>query len=88
MGGLQAAEFANLVSEGQVSLDNALTWHLQSNHYPPVHLDFLPIAKQAIEYANGGDYDTIISMPNGIDKSVAQIIEGLHLESFLCEDGE
>lgn len=78
MGNLQASEMASLLQE-----DVALTWHLTSNHYPPIHLDFLPIAQQALKLARQDDYDTIIDMPNGISKSVADIIDGLHLETFL-----
>ena len=70
------------------SVDQALVWHLQGNHYPPIHPDFIAPAKQAIELANQGKWDTIITLPNGVDKSVGGIIEGLHLESFLTSEEE
>lgn len=78
MGRLQATEMARLAK-----LDVALRWHLRANHYPPVHLDFLPVAKRAIKEGKKENWDKKIKMPNGITKTVAGIIEGLHLEPFL-----
>lgn len=83
MGSLQASEFAGLVEEGSVQLDQALTWHLRGNHYPPIHLDFLAPAKQAIELANEGDFTTEIELPNGKILTVGAIVRGLHLDSFI-----
>lgn len=67
-------------------LEQALAWHLSANHYPPVHPVFLPTARQAIELANQGDWNAEIVMPNGITKSVAGIIDGLHLSAFLDQN--
>ena len=83
MGNLQASEFSNLVEQGSIQLDQALTWHLRGNHYPPVHLDFLPAAKRAIELANENDFTTEIELPNGKILTVGEIVIGLHLDSFI-----
>lgn len=83
MGNMQAQEFAGAVESGEMSLGMALTWHLTSNHFPPIHRDFIPVAKEAIERANEGDWDHEILMPNGLTRTVSQIVEGLHLDSFL-----
>ena len=83
MGSLQASEFSSLVEEGSIQLDQALTWHLRGNHYPPVHLDFLPSAKKAIELANEGDFTSEIELPNGKILTVGEIVRGLHLDSFI-----
>jgi hypothetical protein len=85
MGNLQSIEMAEEVKQG-LQLDVALEWHLTSNHYPPIHRVFIPVAKQAIELANDGNWSQIIDMPNGRSLSVSSIIEQLHLDSFL--DGE
>lgn len=87
MGSLQASEFSSLVEQGSIQLDQALTWHLRGNHYPPVHLDFLPSAKKAIELANENDWTTEIQLPNGKILTVAAIVSGLHLDSFI-QSGE
>jgi len=88
MGSIQASEFSNLVDEGAIQLDQALTWHLRGNHYPPIHIDFLAPAKQAIELANDGDWKTEITLPNGKIKTVGEIVDGLHLESFIKSEEE
>lgn len=81
MGRLQAEEMVS-----QLSQDQALRWHLQYNHYPPISLDFIPTAKKAIKKANQEECGYIIKMPNGRILPVSEIIEGLHLESFLDEE--
>ena len=88
MGSLQASEFSNLVEQGSIELEQALIWHLRGNHYPPIHVDFVAPAKQAIELANEGDWKTEITLPNGRVKTVGQIIEGLHLDSFIKQEEE
>lgn len=81
MGRLQAGELvANL------PIEQALELHLKCNHYPPVNSVFIPVAKDAIDRANKGDYDTVLKMPNGKSQSVSQIIEGLHLDCFLDQE--
>lgn len=82
MGALQAREMA----ESGLSLRTALDWHLTSNHYPPVHRVFIDTAIEAIEHANEDDWDHVIEMPNGISKSVADIVTGLHLGAFIDSD--
>jgi hypothetical protein len=69
-----------------IDLDTSLTYHLQSNHYPPVSLDFIDTAKQAIDLANQGDFKTRITIPNGVTLEVHQIIKGLHLDFYLDEE--
>ena len=82
MGRLQAEEMVARLSQEQ-----ALRWHLQYNHYPPIDEVFIPIAEQAIELANVGDWEVELELPNGLEKAVSFIVEGMHLESFLDENG-
>ena len=83
MGNLQAREMASLAD-----LETAVTWHLRSNHYPPVHADFVPIALKAIELANEGEYDAELTYPNGLVRTVAHTVEGLHLDAYIDNEGE
>lgn len=85
MGHLSAMDMA-----AHAPLDVALVWHLQSNHFPPVHTDFIPVAKQAIAAAVEAwvvdDPDPLaeeVEMPNGIVKALGDIVEGLHLDAFI-----
>lgn len=80
MGRLQAEEIKAMLPE-----DQALKWHLQCNHYPPINLVFLPVAQKAIELAKQEDWEEVIELPNGKSLTVVKIIEGLHLETFLEE---
>lgn len=86
MGTTGAMGMADAVGDGAVSLDSALHWHLTSNHFPPINPVFLPVAKQAIEWANEGLWDARIEMPNGRTLPVSQIVEGMHLDAFIAGD--
>lgn len=69
--------------------DQALEWHLTANHYPPIHVCFVPIAKLAIDQAavaateDPAVWDETIKMPNGRTMSVRDIVGGLHLWPFV-----
>lgn len=70
--------------------EQALRWHLSSNHFPPVPLEMLDPCRKAIELANAGeDVNTTIELPEGFGwKSMATapvwaILEGYHLDGFL-----
>lgn len=74
-----------------------LEYHLQYNHYPAVPLAFVTTAEEALEAAALEDWERLILLPTGIQKSAASIIEELHLRDFLdmqdatedeAEDGE
>lgn len=88
MGNMHATEYAGMASAGEISLDTALLVHLQSNHYPPVHSVFVPVAREAIERANAGDWDFEQEYPNGLVRTVAYTVDGLHLHAFLDGDEE
>ena len=66
----------------------ALTYHLQVNHYPPVSLDFLPLAEKALACAREGNFDEELDLPQGGTKTVAVVIKGLHLDAFVDFDDE
>lgn len=82
MGALQAAEMARWSDR-----PTALRWHLQSNHYPPVSLAFLPVVERAIDLAESGHFDTTLALPNGRELTVRAIVDELHLWEFVREDG-
>jgi len=76
---------AESIGEVDIPLSVKLKWHLQGNHYPPVHEVFVPLCEQVIACANAGEWDTVLDMPNGLSRTVAFIVENLHLEPF-CDD--
>ncbi len=84
MGRMQAKEMKDLAS-----LDQALSWHLTNNHYPPVPLTMLPVCKEAIKLANADDWYALLQLPADITyhgethAPVNAIIKQHHLDSFL-----
>ena len=83
MGNMRACGMAEAVRDGQITLRVALYDHLISNHYPSVDPAFVDTALAAISKVDGNEDDHEIAMPNGITKTAAQIVDGLHLEPFV-----
>jgi hypothetical protein len=71
--------------DGLIDLNTAIRHHLQHNFYPPVHTAFVDTALEAITNANNGDYDTEVTMANGLVRTTAFVIDGLRLEAFIYE---
>ena len=65
MGSISAAGFAEQVDEGNISLAAALSWHLQSNHYPPVPSFFIGACKESIELGRDEEWDADVELPRG-----------------------
>ncbi len=92
MGHAGAAGFAEQVALNNIRLEQALSWHLSGNHYPPLPGELIPVAKAAIEKANEGEWDFEIPMPDNIDfrdqrtVSVALAVETMHLDAFIQGD--
>jgi hypothetical protein len=89
MGSVNAYGMAEAVEDGMVELRQALSWHLTSNHYPPVPLSMLDACVLAIEYVQEGEPDTNISLPEGILWRGQQtapawaVVDAHHLEAFI-----
>lgn len=86
MGRMQAQEMAGM----GLDIDVALSWHLQSNHYPPVPTKMNAIAKRAIELAVKDEWGVEIELPEGVTFRNGstmvrphQVIESFHLEDFV-----
>ena len=90
MGNLYAQGFAEWVKAEDkaedLRLEQALAIHFKTNHYPPVNDAFIPVAMGAIELADEGMWDAELVYPNGLTRTVAHTIEGLHLDAFLDEE--
>jgi len=94
MGTTGATAMAEEVAVNNIKMEQALVWHLQCNHYPPVPVSMVAPCIRAIEKANRGEWNAQVRMPKGITyrgKSLAPVstvIEQHHLESFLDCDEE
>ena len=91
MGRTQAEGFAVAVAEGMVNLDGALQYHFTSNHYPPLPVSLIPLAKRIIETVSddAGRVDEMVNLPDGrlwkgkAKAPVSECIEAWHLDSFI-----
>lgn len=87
MGRLQAEAMA----EASIGLEQQLEWHLTSNHYPPVPGIMIPVCIEAIDNANEGEWDKLITLPESVSwKGLTEaptyaIVEGHHLENWIIE---
>lgn len=88
MGRLQAEAMA---AEDFLPLEAQLRWHLQANHYPPVPTSMVPVCIEAIDEANEGNWDSEITLPEGVSwkgltyATVSAIVEAHHLDTWIIE---
>lgn len=72
----------------------ALHYHLTCNHYPPVPDSMIDPCEQAIDAANGDEWDRLITLPDGVTwrgqttAPARAIIDGHHLHPFIDDDLE
>ena len=89
MGSLQATEMAEMLD-----IESAISWHLQSNHYPPVPVSMVPACIEAIENALEGNWLKAVELPQGTlyrgstHAPTDAIIEQHHLEPWVELDEE
>lgn len=80
------------IIESDLSLEQQLSWHLTSNHFPPVPTSMVPTCIEAIDAVNEGDYGKLISLPEGVGYKgltvapASAIVEQHHLDAFLEEE--
>ena len=93
MGSTFAMELAGEV-KNKIGLEQAVKTHLLYNFYPPLPVAMVGPCVRAIEYANRGEYDKKVRMPEGTTykgKRLAPIdavIEAHRLEFFINEEEE
>jgi hypothetical protein len=87
------SNFATDLAENiDISLEQAIGYHLQGNHYPPVPLSMVAPCIEALDAAREMDAMRQIEMPEGVfykGKTTAPawaIIEQHHLDAWLPQD--
>jgi len=89
MGAVSAKAMAEMDT---VNLRTALSWHLTSNHYPPVPTTMISACIEALDNANEGSWEKLVGLPEGVKYQglttapTHAIINQHHLESFLDDD--
>ena len=81
-------QLAQDIAQSNMPLEQKIQWHLTSNHYPPVDDAFVVTAMVAVALANTNIWNVELTYPNGLKRTVAHTIEGLHLEAFLEENND
>ena len=82
----------DLAENIDISLEQAIGYHLQGNHYPPVPLSMVQPCIEAIDAYHDNDAMREIEMPEGVfykGKTTAPayaIIEQHHLDAWLPQD--
>jgi hypothetical protein len=87
------SNFATDLAENiDISLEQAIGYHLQGNHYPPVPLSMVQPCIEALDAAREMDAMRQIEMPEGVfykGKTTAPawaIIQQHHLDAWLPQD--
>lgn len=81
----------DLATNLDISLENAIGIHLQSNHYPPVPLSMVQPCIDAIDACHEEDYNRMITLPEGVfyrnetTAPASAIVEQHHLSAWLPE---
>ena len=67
-----------------------LRWHFQTNHDPPIPVEWIPCSEWVIDRALAGeDMSAPAPVPEGFQQmSAAEVFEGLHLGPFAQEGVE
>jgi hypothetical protein len=87
MGRLQA----EAMMEASITLEQQISWHLTTNHYPPVPEIMVQPCIEAIDEANEGNWDGLITLPEGVswkgltEAPVRAMVEQHHLDTWIIE---
>lgn len=79
----------NGIMDASNDLEMIMSWHLQSNHYPPVPADMIPICLAAVDHGIADEWDEMISLPSGTlykgqeSAPVWAIVAAHHLDAFI-----
>ena len=49
-----------------MTLEQQISLHFQTNCYPPIPQQMLPVAIEALDNANSGDWQKMIRLPEGV----------------------
>ena len=89
MGHLRAIELAS--GEFGLTIEQAISLHLTSNHYPPAPTTLVQPYLDAIAACNRGDWDAEIDLNGttyrGSDTAPAHlVVDGFHLDAWLTPE--
>ena len=83
--------YADGLVDSGISLEQGVTIHLTSNHYPPVPTSMVIPCIEAIYACADGDYERLIELPEGVawrgntSAPANAIAEAHHLDPFISD---
>ena len=83
--------YADGLVDSGISLEQGVTIHLTSNHYPPVPTSMVIPCIEAIYACADGDYEGLIELPEGVtwrgntSAPANAIAEAHHLDPFISD---
>ena len=83
-----------MFAEGELSLIQAITWQLRSNHYPAVPESMVAPCLEAVLKCSFGENDSLIPLPDGItwkgqsEAPAEEIVDGHHLWPFVAAQAD
>jgi hypothetical protein len=83
------AQFAKELASGQLSMEESLSIHLRSNHFPPVPSSMIPACVNAIFACQDGDPNELIVLPTGVswrgsnEAPAYAVVEAHHLDAWI-----
>jgi hypothetical protein len=69
--------------EGMFPTETLVAYHLNSNLYPPLSAQYVPMAMAALRATEGGDYDAPVDGPNGLRMRASEVIREFNMEGLL-----
>lgn len=80
------------LADSDLSMESAIGYHLQGNHYPPVPLTMVQPCLDAIQAYWEDDLNRMIDMPEGVsyrgsnEAPAWAVIEQHHLDAWISHD--
>jgi hypothetical protein len=90
MGNAFASELAT--EDFGLTLEQAIGIHFSSNHYPQIPATMIPVAIEAIDNANEGNWNKMVRLPEGVSfrgypmAKTVDIVEQHHLHNWIEDE--
>jgi hypothetical protein len=77
--------------ELDLTLEQQISLHFQTNCYPPIPQEMIPTAIEALDNANSGDWQAMIRLPEGVtfrgydEVATYHVIDSYYLAHWVIE---
>jgi hypothetical protein len=80
------------IANTELSIEDQIAWHFRVNCYPPVPVEMVPTAVEAVSAYWEDDLDRMIPLPEGVSfrgkdsVSASNVISSYRLDAWVMED--